>query len=180
MTKILIAWLLCFANVAYGAGPVIWSSPVAQSIPYVDNISPVFGATNVQSAIDVLKNQVAGGIVNYNVVSSTTFNTTSTTDVVITGMTVTPVAGTYGIWFNAAVVMSSSPVIQSWTIYSSGAAVVDSVRSQQSSRSAQPLFCATMSIVQVNGSQAIDVRVNTAGGTLTVNQRSLLLTRLGP
>ena len=121
----------------------------------------------------------ATGITNYNVISSTPFSTTSATDVVITGFTVTPVSGTYLALYSASVLMSTSPVVHNWTIYGNGSAIADSNRGQQTARSNQIMTDSTQTVVVVNGSQAVDVRVNTAGGTLTVNQRSLILVRTG-
>lgn len=122
---------------------------------------------------------VASGIVNYNLISSVPFTTASTTDVVITGFTITPTAGTYGVWFSASALQTTSPIVLNWTIYKAGVAVADSARSQQTSRSNQVLQQSTQSIINVDGSQALDVRVSTAAGSLTINARSLLLIRLG-
>jgi hypothetical protein len=121
----------------------------------------------------------ANGLVNYNVISSTAFATSSATDVVITGFTVTPQAGTYAVFYSGSVLQTSSPVVIAWTIYKGGSAVTDSARNQQSARANQTMFENTQTIIQVDGSTAVDVRVKTAGGSLTVNERSLLLIRLG-
>jgi len=123
---------------------------------------------------------VAGGVTNFNLTSSTAFTTSSQTDVVITGFTVTPSAGTYGIWYNASVYYTTTPKAHYWSIYKAGVGVADSARQQDTAHSNQTMVDSTMSIVQVNGSQAIDVRVRCANtGALTVNDRSLLLSRLG-
>ena len=129
-----------------------------------------------QTSIDV-----ASGIISYNVVSSTSFATTSTTDVVITGFTVTPQAGTYAIWVNGTWTPQAGPGnVESVTIYKAGAAVADSVRGISPVQSLNPALMCTQTITQVNGTQAIDVRINSSSGqTLTVTHRSLLLIRLG-
>ena len=122
---------------------------------------------------------VASGIITYNVTTTTAFTTTSSTDVVITGFTVTPQAGTYGVWFNstATCTQNNSSVLHS--IYKGGSIVSDSTRTTQSVSSNFIFQQTTMTIIQVNGSQAVDVRVNTNQGSHTVNGRSLLLIRLG-
>jgi hypothetical protein len=121
---------------------------------------------------------VASGIVNYNVISSTTFTTSSATDVVITGFTITPQAGTYGVWVSTECSTTGGGVLNTITIYKGGSAVADSLRKAASPAGTHEFFMGTNSVVQVDGTQAIDVRVNT-GGTLSVVQRNILLIRLG-
>jgi hypothetical protein len=129
-----------------------------------------------QTSIDV-----ASGIISYNVVSSTSFATTSTTDVVITGFTVTPQAGTYAVWVNGTWTPQAGPGnVETVTIYKGGAAIPDSVRGISPVQSLNPALMCTQTITQVTGTQAIDVRINSSSGqTLTVTNRSLLLIRLG-
>jgi len=121
----------------------------------------------------------ATGIVSYNLISSTAFNTTSTTDVLITSFTITPQAGTYAVWYNAKSYLTTTPKAHWWTIYKAGVAIADSERQQDTAHSNQSMMDSTMTILQVDGSQTVDVRVRTQNGTLTINQRSLLLIRLG-
>lgn len=122
---------------------------------------------------------VASGIVNYNIESTTPFATTSASDVLITGFTVTPQAGTYAIWVNASLQFSTGNAAGSLTVYKAGISIPDSVRAIQSAGGSTPFSAGSQTIAQVNGSQTIDARVKTSGGTLTANQRSLLLIRLG-
>jgi hypothetical protein len=123
---------------------------------------------------------VADGIVSYNVISSTAFTTTSTTDVVITGFTITPMAGTYMVSVNGSWTNQGGPgTIQNSTIYNNGAAVTDSSRNSSPIQSLDPSIMSTQTITQVNGTQAIDVRVSTSSNSLTVKQRSMILIRLG-
>jgi len=124
---------------------------------------------------------VADGIASYNVISSTAFSTTSTTDVVITGFTVTPIAGTYAIWVNGTWTPTAGPGnIETVSLYKAGAVITDSVRGISPVQSLDPALMCTQTITQVSGSQTIDVRVRSSNGqNLTVNSRSLLLIRLG-
>jgi hypothetical protein len=132
----------------------------------------------------VLQSSTASGIISYNIISSTPFITTSLTDVLITGFTLTPQAGTYGIWYSASVLYNTTPKAHWWSIYKDGSKITDSERQQDTAHSNQVMMDSTQTITQVNGSQAIDVRVrcstsNPTEGQLTVNGRSLLLIRLG-
>lgn len=127
----------------------------------------------------LLPNVVPSPVVNYNVVSSTPFTASSSTDVVITGFTVTPQSGTYAIWYNSDATCTQNNSTVNHSIYKAGVVVTDSTRRTQSVSSNFIFQQSTMSIVQVDGTQALDVRVKTNQGSLTVNGRSLLLIRLG-
>jgi len=121
----------------------------------------------------------ASGIIHYHVTSSTAFTTSSATDVVITGFTVTPQAGTYALWANqdSSCTQNNSTITQ--TTYLGGAAVTDSIRRTQSVSANFIFQQTTETVITVNGSQAVDIRVKTNQGSYTVNGRTLLLIRLG-
>lgn len=130
----------------------------------------------------VLNNGLASGVINYNLVSSTPFATSSRTPTyaLITGFSLTPQAGTYAVWYNASVYYTTTPKAHFWAIYKAGAVIADSLRQQDTAHSNQTMVDSTMTVTSFNGSQTCDVRVacdNT--GTLTVNNRTLLLIRLG-
>jgi hypothetical protein len=120
----------------------------------------------------------AAGIINYNIISSSNFVTTSTTDVVITGFTVTPQAGTYAIWYSAENSCTGSGVDNVCTIYKGASAIADSLRHTSSTSGAHTFPMSTQTISQFDGATSCSVEVNT-NGTLTVSQRSLILIRLG-
>jgi hypothetical protein len=138
-------------------------------------------SNGVWSSWQTLLSSVASGIINYNIVSSTPFTTSSSSDVVITGFTVTPQAGTYAIWVNGSWTPQAGPGnLESVTIYKAGSAITDSLRSTSPIQSLNPSLMCTQTITQVTGSQAIDVRIRSSSSQqLTVNQRSLLLIRIG-
>lgn len=127
----------------------------------------------------ILASSTASGIINYNLTSDTPFSTSSTTDVPITMFSLTPQAGSYAIWYNSDDTNTQNNSAIHATLYKNGTRVADSERSTQSVASNFEFQVSTMSIVQVNGTDAIDVRVRTSQGTLTVGGRSLLLIRLG-
>lgn len=146
-----------------------------------DNSTNGFIATNVQAAIE----EVSAGALTigfYNLSSSTAFSTSTryTSFALITGFTLTPRSGQYAVLYNASVYYTTTPKAHYWQFYKAGSAVSTSLRSQDTAHSNQNMVDSSIDIISVNGSQAIDVRVacdNT--GTLTVNQRSLVLIRLG-
>lgn len=122
----------------------------------------------------------ATGILSYNITDSTPFSTTSSTDVLITGFTVTPVAGRYAVWYNARTASSNGSAINTWTVYKDGVAVSDSSRNARAGSNNADFTASTQTVFSVNGSQAVDVRVRRTGGTITVYDRTLTLIRLGP
>lgn len=155
------------------------AQPVASSVPY-DNTTSGYGTGDTQSAIDALAVALAGGIVNYNVISSTNFSSSAAADTLITGMTVTPAAGTYAVFFNAENTAAGSGAALWVTVYKAGSAIADSLRKAASPAGTHEFSTSTQTIVQFNGSQTCDIRINPNGNSMTVNQRSLLLIRLGP
>jgi hypothetical protein len=129
----------------------------------------------------VLTTSTASGIINYNLTATTPFATTSATDVLITGFTLTPQAGTYAIWYNASVLHTTTPIAHFWSLYKAGVQIAESLRQQDTAHSNQVMVDSTMAVSQFNGAQSIDVRVRrNTSGTLTVNARTLILIRLGP
>lgn len=120
----------------------------------------------------------ASGIVNYNTISSSTFTTSSATDTPITSFTLTPQAGTYAVWFNSENSCTGAGVDNVCTIYKGGVAVADSLRHSASPAGAHTFTMSTQTIVQFDGVTACTIQVNTSG-TLSVQQRSMLLIRLG-
>lgn len=121
----------------------------------------------------------ATGIVSYNAISSTAFNTTSTTDVLITGASLTPQAGTYAVWFNSTNSNTTNNSVNTITLYKAGSAITDSPRTFQTGSSNMTFLIATQTIINVNGSELVEAYAKTTTGTFTINGRSLLLIRLG-
>jgi len=121
----------------------------------------------------------ASSLSNYNVTSQTLFTTTSSTEVIITGFTVTPTAGTYSVWANSSMQSSGASSTIQGSLYKNGSQVADSTRSMKVSGSNTPMIYSTMSVIQFNGTDTCDLRVQTSSATLSVNNRSMLLIRLG-
>lgn len=165
-------------NIKDGAGNLLTSlSQSSVAYAYLQTNGTAAGTWIIWQ---VLISSTASGVINYNMVSSTAFTTSSTTNVVITAFSVTPQAGTYAIWYNAESFYTTTPKSHWFSIYKAGVQISNSERSQDTAHSNQNMNDSTMTITQVNGSQAIDVRVRCDNtGSLTVNKRSLLLIRLG-
>jgi hypothetical protein len=121
----------------------------------------------------------AGGITNYNLIASASFTTGSTSYVLITGFSITPIAGTYAIWYGGQSTLTTTPKYHKWAIFKNGSIISDSVRSQDTAHSNQTMNDSTQTIATFNGSQTCDVRVLTQNGSLAILQRSLILIRLG-
>lgn len=105
--------------------------------------------------------------------------TISATPALIAGMTATLAAGTYLVWFSSSSTSNGTIATGTYAFYVGGTIKADS------SRTIQPydggsLAAATATgavaingLITVSGSQAIEVRFSTAGGTVTCHQRTL-------
>jgi hypothetical protein len=128
-------------------------------------------------------NGLASGVSNTEVNSTTAATTTSTTDVLMTGMTITPVAGTYLVFFSCWVTNTvglSNVVI---SIYVGATQKADSLRQCEPGSSgltsgSQNMCLATNGVVTVNGSQAITIQWHVQSGTGTVTNRTLNILRV--
>jgi hypothetical protein len=127
----------------------------------------------------VLTTSTASGIINYNITSTTAFSTTSATDVLVTGFSVTPQAGTYAVWVSSTCTNTVNNSLNNLTIYKNSTAATDSKRTYQTGSSNVTFQLASQTIIQVNGTDVVSARVSRNSGTFTINGRSLLLIRLG-
>ena len=132
-------------------------------------------------AISEVQNNLntAQGLTNFILESSTAFSTASATDVVITGFQITPSAGTYAVWYSSDAVNTQNNATIGCALYVNGTLHASSTRLAQSVSANFVFGQYTQDIIQFNGATAIDVRVKTSQGTLTVNSRSIILMRLG-
>ena len=121
----------------------------------------------------------AAGIVNYKITSSTTFTTASATDVIITGFTVTPTQGTYASWYNSSATVATNNSIMRSTIFKNGVAIADSVRASQASGGGWSGMASSMTVATFTGTDTCDVRVRSSSGSISVLDRTLIMTRLG-
>lgn len=120
--------------------------------------------------------------VSFEASATVDVTTTSTTDVLVTGMTLTPPAGTYLVWFSGGADHSAQSVAVVVSIYVGGVLKTDSVRSPVprfngvGANTLTPI-AVTNGRVTVNGAQAIEIRWKTASGTATMHQRTLNILR---
>lgn len=111
--------------------------------------------------------------------------TTSGTNALLTGMTSTPPIGTYLVIFSAAVNSNSAGATVSLSLFNNGTQKADSVRNiSQFDGGALSATSASggvdiNGIVTVNGSQAIEIRWSTSGGTATCGPRTMTLLKVG-
>lgn len=116
-----------------------------------------------------------------SVASTSTITTTSTTDVLATGMTLTPEAGTYIVWFNGSAGNSSGTSTTTMSIYSGGSQVTASERVFVATRvlfaGTRVPFCCS-SVTTVDGSQAIEGRWRVSTGTGTMLHKTLVIMRI--
>jgi len=124
-------------------------------------------------------NNTATGIVNYKISSSTTFTTSSATDVVITGFTLTPISGTYAVWFSASITITQNNALLTSTAYKNGSPVADSRRVTQGTSSNWIGQSSLVDTITFDGTEAVDIRVKSSSGSISILDRTLLLIRLG-
>lgn len=117
-------------------------------------------------------------IANSLVESTVDATTTSLTDVLLTGMTITPPAGTYAVIFHSSTVNSGNGAERNYfSIYVNG--IKDAASEKRigiSGGAVSDISCGGIAVV--NGSQAIEVRWRVIAGTGTAYQRKLVLLRL--
>lgn len=111
--------------------------------------------------------------------------TTSATDVLLTGMTQTPVAGIYFVCFSTWLTHSTAAATATISIYVGGVLNTATIRTVIPfpggllTPATLDVLVATNAIVTVNGSQAIEIRWKTSAGTATAHNGSYDLIRIG-
>lgn len=148
-------------------------TPVAQGIPF-DNSTNGWVANNVQAAIEEAPIHLRAGEV-----SSTATYTTTTTDALVTGMTTTPVAGTYLVWFSCDANSTTAGAAVSMSYYVGGVQKADSLRKVSpldgglGSNASARCGVAINGLIAVNGSQAIEVRASASTAGQTIAARTM-------
>lgn len=124
------------------------------------------------------------GLYNTEVAFSSNITTTSTTDVVITGMTITPPAGTYMAVFGTWFTHSNGNATVNLSVYAGGVQSTGSIRvvmpfsgSLGAANNGMP--SGTNAIVTVNGSQAIAIEWHTSTGTATAHNGTMDIIKIG-
>ncbi len=144
--------------------------PVSNSSLFIGEY--VFGAT-AGAPLVVNNNQLANGLTNTEVNSSSAISVT-TTNGVIGSATTTPAAGTYLVMASVNISASSAAGnILTIELYVGGTGQADTIRKAMPTSTAalatfQNMSIATNKIVTVNGSQAIALQAVSSAGTVTV------------
>lgn len=142
-----------------------------------------FGTTAGAPLSTDTNNQLVSGLTVSTVSSAVNATTTSATDVLLTTMNLTPVAGTYMAFFDTSVQSTAGGNSITISIYSAGVQIANSSRVVQFPTatlisSGNPTSVATHAPnIVVNGAQAITVQWHTNGGTATCLTRTLSLLR---
>jgi hypothetical protein len=105
--------------------------------------------------------------------------TTSTTDVQVPNMSVTPVAGTYLVMFAGSTLNSGNGAERNFFNLYSGGVVIPYSEQRIGISGAAASAVNIQAITTVNGSQAIQAFWRVIAGTGTIYQRSLIITRIG-
>ena len=109
--------------------------------------------------------------------SSTT--TTSSSYAAMSGMTLTPGAGTYLCLFSTSLSSSSSNAEINVSLYANGSQIAVTESKVSLFKSGDIVDMATNKVVTVAAGQAIDIRWKTASGTATAYARVLTLVKIG-
>jgi len=119
----------------------------------------------------ILAAQIAEGVLP-------AITTGSLTDVLATGMTLTPAAGTYLVWFTGSISHGANGESIYASIYYGVNQVAASERRYQRGNQAHGSSFACAALVTVNGAQAITGQWRTTAATATMYQRSLQILRV--
>lgn len=147
---------------------------------------PVAGATagtalSVDSSGNLASGLSGGGTIEVGFSSNIT--TTSTTDITITGMTITPSAGTYLVWFSTWLTHSNGNDTVTISIYAGTIQSVTTVRTTTPFSGAvgaanNGISHSTNGSVTVDGTQAINIRWHTNAGTATAHAGTMDILRI--
>lgn len=124
------------------------------------------------------------GVYNSEVSFTSVITTTSTTDVLMTGMTITPPAGTYLVIFSTWLTHSNGNAPITMSLYFGGVQKADSIRVAipfvgALSAITQDMPLTINGITTVNGSQALTIEWHTSTGTATAHTGTFNILKVG-
>lgn len=124
------------------------------------------------------------GLFNQEIPFSSNITTTSTTDVLLTGMTATPPAGIYLVIFSTWLTHSNGNDTVTISIYAGGVQNTGTVRTTTPFSGAvgaanNGISHSTNGIVTVNGSQTITIEWHTNAGTATAHAGTMDMIKIG-
>lgn len=135
----------------------------------------------MQPYISISTPPIQNGLVS----ATSSATTTSGTDALMTGMTITPIAGTYLVIFSGAIQQNSAGNSVTFSIYNNGVqdatSIMDIAPFDGGALSSTTASCCgiTQGVYTVNGSQVIQIEWHVSGGTGTVFQRKLTYIKIG-
>ena len=141
-------------------------------------------AANLTAGNGIAITNSAGGITIASqpaiteVSATSDITTTSTSDVVVTGMTVTPGAGDYLVFFTGSMENTNSNKQGTLSIYSNGVQIAASVVQSQMPANRPVAMATNAYITGLSAGQVIDVRWNVTANTGTFHQRTLIVQRV--
>ena len=141
-------------------------------------------AANLTGGNGIAITNTAGGITIANepvitqVSATADVTTTSTSDVVISGMSITPGAGDYLVFFTGSVENTNNNKQETVSIYKNGVQIAASVIQGNATGGSAIPVASNAYITGLGAGQAIDVRWNVTGNTGTFHQRTLIVQRV--
>ena len=115
---------------------------------------------------------------HYEVTDPYTKTTTSSSPVLVSGMTVTPAAGKYLVIFSGTVRSDSASSVNTLSITNNGAGMSGSARVVDTYRDEEYIPFACVVVVTATGSEAIEGRWATTSGTLSMGNCSMVLVKV--
>lgn len=127
---------------------------------------------------------LTSGISHTEVSATGSISASTGADALVTGMTITPVSGSYMVWFSADVNSTAAGAIVSLAIYVGGVQKADSQRKIMPfaggalTAGDQRIGIVTQGLVTVNGSQAIEIKWSTSSSAPTMAGRTMNILRV--
>jgi len=142
-------------------------------------VTGVLGGNGTDGNTGIIGNTGVELLTTNTATATGNITTTSGTDIVATGMTLTPASGTYMVTFTGGFRNSNDGATTFASIWSAGSQVAASERKIIQGRDGlQGLFCCAAKVT-VNGSQAIEGRWRRSANTGTMHERILAIIRVG-
>jgi hypothetical protein len=142
---------------------------------------PTSGLTPAGEYMDLIEG-TGGGSSPTQVTGTVDTTTTSTTDTAVSGMSITPGAGDYLVWFSGSV-ENSVTGYQYVSLYLNGSQIAHTEREIRTESSIPPTSFPVATHARLTGvtaGQTIEVQWRTTAGTATMHQRTLVVQAMTP
>ena len=145
------------------------------------SVSELLGLPARVDDLELAVSQINTTLSSSTVESDSVTTTNSSTDSLLSGMTITPNQGTYLVNFSTTVTHNSGGSSVSASIYAGNSKVSASTRTvvPNISSNAYTIMLSTHAIVTVDGTQSIESRWSTSSGMATAGSRSMSIIRIG-